>query len=269
MDGNRRFANKLGVQKIEGHSKGFDKLAETLQWCLDLGVNEVTVYAFSIENFKRSKDEVDGLMALERDKILRLIDEKDKLEEHGVCIRVIGNIRLLPSDLQKLIIEAMEITKNHNKAFLNVAFAYTSREEMSHAVQQVALGIKKKCLKEEDVDEKLIERCLYTHNSPSPDLLIRTSGEVRLSDFLLWQTSYSSIYFTNVLWPEFSLKDLCLAILHYQRNLPKIKDAIKITDEQLREQSTWEDGKRERVQKFLDDIEEEESRYRKLVLSQI
>jgi ditrans,polycis-polyprenyl diphosphate synthase len=94
---------------------------------------------------------------------------------------------------------------------------------MSHAVQQVALGIKKKCLKEEDVDEKLIEQCLYTHNSPSPDLLIRTSGEVRLSDFLLWQTSYSSIYFTNVLWPEFSLKDLCLAILHYQRNLPKIK----------------------------------------------
>ena len=141
----------------------------------------------------------------------------------------------------------MEITKNHNKAFLNVAFAYTckyhylqiltihfthfpfpAREEMSHAVQQVALGIKKKYLKEEDVDEKLIERGLYTHNSPSPDLLIRTSGEVRLSDFLLWQTSYSSIYFTNVLWPEFSLKDLCLAILHYQRNLPKIKVSIKL-----------------------------------------
>ncbi|XP_032788441.2 dehydrodolichyl diphosphate synthase complex subunit DHDDS isoform X3 [Daphnia magna] len=177
MDGNRRFANKSGVKKIEGHSKGFDKLTEVLHWCLLLGVNEVTVYAFSIENFRRSEEEVDQLMSLAREKFKRLLEEKDKLNEHGISIRVIGNIGLLPADLQKLVVESMESTKSNTEAVLNIAFSYTSREEMTHAVREVAWGVQEDLLKIDDITEDLIQKCLYTRHSLQPDLLIRTSGE--------------------------------------------------------------------------------------------
>lgn len=237
MDGNRRFAAKNNVQKVEGHSKGFDRLAETLKWCLDLGIPEVTVYAFSIENFKRSQEEVDGLMELARQKFQRLLEEKDKLKEHGVRIRVIGNLTLLPADLQALVAEAMQVTELHDKAFLNVAFAYTAREEMSSALAEVAAGLRAGNLQSDDVSEELISRCLYTSTSTEPDLLIRTSGETRLSDFLLWQVSYCCLYFTPVLWPEFSIWTLLKAVLYYQRSLPQLqalrtKAAITASSEQ-------------------------------------
>ncbi|XP_069680728.1 dehydrodolichyl diphosphate synthase complex subunit DHDDS [Periplaneta americana] len=222
MDGNRRYAKKNKVQKAEGHSQGFDKLAETLQWCLDLGIPEVTVYAFSIENFKRSQEEVDGLMELARQKFQRLLDEKDKLMENGVCIRVIGNLSLLPYDVQKLIAEAMILTKENNKAFLNVAFAYTAREEIAQAVRTVVSGVERGVLQLSDVSQQLLSNCLYTSTSPDPDLLIRTSGEVRLSDFLLWQVSCSCLYFTDVLWPEFSVWHLLAAVIKYQRSYAQL-----------------------------------------------
>ncbi|KAF2880569.1 hypothetical protein ILUMI_25607 [Ignelater luminosus] len=117
MDGNRRFAKKIHLKRKDGHTRGFDKLAETLQWCLVLGIKEVTVYAFSIENFKRSSDEVDTLMDLAREKYKRLMEEKDKLMAEGVCIRVIGNLELLPEDIRKLIAEAIIMTKDNNKVF--------------------------------------------------------------------------------------------------------------------------------------------------------
>ncbi|XP_015599506.1 dehydrodolichyl diphosphate synthase complex subunit DHDDS [Cephus cinctus] len=218
MDGNRRYANKKRVEKVEGHTKGFDKLAETLQWCLDLGIPEVTVYAFSIENFKRSKKEVDGLMELARQKFQRVLDEREMLMEHGVCIRVIGNLSLLPEDLIQTITKAMYITKDNNKAYLNVAFAYTSRDEITHAVKDVVEGVKAGDILPEDISEKLMSECLYTNCSPEPDLLIRTSGEVRFSDFLLWQTTCSCIYFADVLWPEFSVWDMLAAVFYYQRS---------------------------------------------------
>ncbi|XP_043362026.1 dehydrodolichyl diphosphate synthase complex subunit DHDDS isoform X7 [Dermochelys coriacea] len=153
MDGNRRYAQKCHVKRQQGHSEGFDKLAQTLRWCLNLDIREVTVYAFSIENFKRSKEEVDGLMELARQKFSRLLEEQENLKKHGVRIRVLGDLPLLPLDIQELIAQAVLATRNYNN----------------------------------DVSESLLDKCLYTNNSPNPDLLIRTSGEVRLSDFLLWQ----------------------------------------------------------------------------------
>lgn len=265
MDGNRRFANKCGVKKIEGHSKGFDKLTEVLQWCLSLGIKEVTVYAFSIENFRRSQEEVEQLMSLAREKFKRLLEEKDKLNEHGIGIRVIGNIALLPSDLQRLVVESMESTKSNTKAVLNIAFSYTSREEMTHAISEVAWGVQEDLLEIEDIDEELIQKCLYTRHSLKPDLLIRTSGEVRLSDFLLWQTTCCTLYFTHVLWPEFAIWDLCKAILHYQKNLPILMEAQRnscITRPLPYTKNS------ERIEHFLTEMEVKESQFRNHISTQ-
>ncbi|KYN31733.1 Dehydrodolichyl diphosphate synthase [Trachymyrmex septentrionalis] len=223
MDGNRRYANKQNLQKGEGHSKGFDKMTEMLNWCMDLGVVEVTVYAFSIENFKRSKEEVDGLMDLARQKFKRLLEEKEKLMDVGVCVRVIGNLSLIPEDLCKLVAEAMTITRENNKAFLNLAFAYTSRDEITHAIKDIIQGVKDADILPEDINEDLITDCLYTYKSPNPDLLIRTSGETRLSDFLMWQISNTCIYFTEVLWPEFNIWNFLSAIFYYQRCYPNLQ----------------------------------------------
>lgn len=232
MDGNRRFAQKKNLDRQEGHMQGFDKLAETLRWCKHLEIQEVTVYAFSIENFKRTKDEVDGLMALARQKFLRLLEEMDNLEKHGVCIRVLGDLNMLPLDLQQLIAKAVVSTKTHNKCFLNVCFAYTSRYEITNAVREMAWGVEKGLIKASDVSELLLSECLYSYNSPNPDLLIRTSGEVRLSDFLLWQTSHSCIVFQSVLWPEYSFWNLCEAIIQYQLNHKSIQKARDLHQEQ-------------------------------------
>ncbi|XP_039663042.1 dehydrodolichyl diphosphate synthase complex subunit DHDDS [Perca fluviatilis] len=198
MDGNRRFARKKNMERQEGHMQGFNKLAETLRWCKHLNIQEVTVYAFSIENFKRTKNEVDGLMELARQKFEKLLEERDNLEKHGVCIRVLGDLNMLPLDLQQLIAKAVVTTKAHNN----------------------------------DVSEPLLSECLYSSNSPNPDLLIRTSGEVRLSDFLLWQTSHSCLVFQSVLWPEYSFWNLCDAILQYQLNHKSIQKARDVHREQ-------------------------------------
>lgn len=159
--------------------------------CLELNIKEVTVYAFSIENFKRSPDEVDTLMTLARDKFSRIAEEKDKLTEKGVKIRVIGNLQLLPKDLQKSIAEAMLLTENNDKSILNVAFAYTSRDEITHSIATITKGVEEGVLVEEDLHHTLIDKCLYTNKSSDVDLLVRTSGEMRFSDFLLWQVRKS------------------------------------------------------------------------------
>uniref|UniRef100_A0A3B3TMZ9 Alkyl transferase n=1 Tax=Poecilia latipinna TaxID=48699 RepID=A0A3B3TMZ9_9TELE len=203
MDGNRRFARKKKLERHDGHMQGFNKLAETLRWCKHLNIPEVTVYAFSIENFKRSKEEVDGLLDLARQKFERLLEEQENLEKHGVCIRVLGDLNMLPLDLQEVIAKAVVMTKNHNN----------------------------------DVSEALLSECLYSSNSPNPDLLIRTSGEVRLSDFLLWQTSHSCLVFQSVLWPEYSFWNLCEAIVQYQLNHKSIQKARELhRDEQALQQ---------------------------------
>lgn len=155
--------------------------------CLELQIKEVTVFAFSIENFKRSQDEVDTLLSLAREKFAKLMDEKEKLSEKGIKIRVIGNMELLPKDLQKSIAEAMLLTKDNDKSILNVAFAYTSRDEITHSIKTIVKGVEDNELKHEDLHHSLIDECLYTNKSSHVDLLVRTSGEMRFSDFLLWQ----------------------------------------------------------------------------------
>lgn len=158
---------------------------------LELEIKEVTVYAFSIENFSRPQDEVDALMTLAREKFSRLMDEKEKLQEKGIRIRVIGNLHLLPEDLQKSIAEAMLLTKNNHKSILNVAFAYTAREEITNSIKTIMEGVENSKLEPEDLYHGLIDECLYTNKCNPVDLLVRTSGEMRFSDFLLWQVCFS------------------------------------------------------------------------------
>lgn len=187
MDGNRRYARSEQMPKIAGHSKGFDKLTQCLRWCLDLGIQEVTAFAFSIENFKRSQEEVDDLQNLAIDKFEKLINDLAKLQEHGVRLRVIGNIAMLPLQLQKLIAKATLATEKNDKLFLNVAMAYTARDEMTEAMEMILEYGGQHQLQSEDIDAELLDRCLYSQPLTTPDLLIRTSGENRLSDFLMWQ----------------------------------------------------------------------------------
>ncbi|XP_045763624.1 dehydrodolichyl diphosphate synthase complex subunit DHDDS isoform X2 [Maniola jurtina] len=217
MDGNRRYAKKLSVGSTEGHNKGFDKLSEVLKWCLDLGIPEVTVYAFSIENFKRSQDEVDALMELASDKFKRLLEEIDQINEWGVRMHVAGRLSLLPAELQALVSKAMLATRQNNKLRLNIAYSYTGRDEISRAASYIIDSVKNKELTADDIDEDLISQTL---DLGEPELLVRTSGEVRLSDFMLWQVNRTVLYFTDVLWPEFTIWNLLAAIIHFQRHAP-------------------------------------------------
>lgn len=242
MDGNRRYAKKFNVNVSDGHSKGFDKLSETLKWCLDLGIPEVTVYAFSIENFKRTKEEVNALMDLSREKFKRLLEEIDQINEWGVRLNVPGRISLLPDDLQVLVSKAMLATRHNNKLQLNIAYAYTGRDEISRAASNIVDGIKNNELSPDDIDEDLVSQ---TMDLGEPELLIRTSGEVRLSDFMLWQVSNTVLYFSDVLWPEFSIWNLMAAIIHFQRHatpMSQDKESNLIREEFLKnlEYKKWQ-----------------------------
>ncbi|KAG0698435.1 Dehydrodolichyl diphosphate synthase complex subunit DHDDS [Chionoecetes opilio] len=217
MDGNRRYARREQREPLAGHTQGFHKLAEVLCWCRDLGIRHVTAYAFSIENFKRSKSEVDGLMELAAEKLSKILEEKDKLAEHGVCINVLGDLSLLPSSIQRMAAQAMLATRHNSCFFLNLAIAYTGREEITSAVQELVWGVAEDWLQSSDVNEGLLEACLYGSGNQEPDLLLRTSGEQRLSDFLLWQSAFSCLFFTQVLWPDFSIWHLFGAVFFYQR----------------------------------------------------
>jgi len=231
---------------------GFDRLANTLEWCRDMGVNEVTVYAFSIENFKRTEHEVDGLMDLAKRKFRELLDDKATVAKHGVRFRFFGDISRLPADLQQLLAEISLFTRDFDKAFINVCLAYTAQDEMARAVKAVTLGVEKGLIEAEDINESLISKCLDTRSSPDPDLLVRTSGEARMSDFMLWQSSTCCLHFENVLWPDFSFYHLCMAVLHYQRNFTAIQDIRK----QIRQATDEETGDPTRIAQFLDWFEQ-------------
>ncbi|KAH8021543.1 hypothetical protein HPB51_015939 [Rhipicephalus microplus] len=249
MDGNRRFARKQNMRSVEGHVQGFDKLAEVLYWCSELGVTEVTVYAFSIENFKRSKDEVDGLLDLALQKLRNMLNEMDKIHEHGVCIRVLGNLSYLPVELQQVVAEVVHETQGNSRCFLNICLSYTSRDEICKAMQELATGVEKGILSPNDVSEAALSQAMYSRKSRDPELLIRTSGEVRLSDFMLWQSSRSVIEFTTVLWPEFTIWHLLAAILCYQRQCGLV-EAFKSA--RPRERHSADDLS---LQRFIDDVE--------------
>ena len=225
MDGNRRFAKKSMIDKIDGHSLGFDKLGEVLQWCQTLGVSQVTVYAFSAENFKRSEKEVDDLMELARKKFSKVLQQKDKLHEHGVRICFVGELHRLPKDLQNIVYDLNSSTAGNAKCRLNVCVAYTSRIEMKNAISKIHKDVQDGSTLTHEITEQLFERTL---DIPKVDLLVRTSGEVRLSDFLLWQASYSCLSFVKCLWPEFSIWSFFWSILEYQWSYKEIVKARDI-----------------------------------------
>ncbi|VIO99693.1 Uncharacterized protein BM_BM5483 [Brugia malayi] len=187
---------------------GIRRLPKVMQWCREFGVKEVTVYALSLENFKRSRTEVDDLMTLFEHKLLQLLDERDKLTENGIRIQFFGNLKHLPRKLQQYMAKIELLTREHNSGTVNVCIAYTSQDELRRAFVTIAHGIQKGLLTTTDINECLISRCLDSRFSRDPDLLIRTSGETRLSDFLLWQCSKCQIYFDGVLWPNFDYWNL-------------------------------------------------------------
>lgn len=216
MDGNRRYADKANINKADGHKQGFNTLAKVLSWCRELGVNHVTLYAFSIENFKRTPEEVDSIMNLAREKCDSILDELDKVNEAGIRVRIAGDLSLLPKDLQAKITKIETMTCNNDKAYLNICLAYTSRHELVSAIQKLSKQVHHDgTLNPEDIDQQVFEENLHLPR-PFPDLIIRTSGEVRLSDFMLWQSQRSTLMFVDALWPEITIWDFMKAIFHFQ-----------------------------------------------------
>jgi tritrans,polycis-undecaprenyl-diphosphate synthase [geranylgeranyl-diphosphate specific] len=216
MDGNRRYSKIQGnMDVIKGHEKGVDTLEKVLDWTIDLGIKIITVYAFSTENFNRSKHEVDGLMDLFVKNFKRLTTN-EKIHRNHVKVQVVGRTDLLPDDVKDAIKEAEESTKDYKDRLFNLAIGYDGRLEIVDAVKKVYKEIEEGKLSIDDVNEEIIGKNLYTGGLDDPNLIIRTSGEERLSGFLLWQSSYSELYFCDSLWPEFRKTDFLRAIRDYQ-----------------------------------------------------
>ncbi|GMR31773.1 hypothetical protein PMAYCL1PPCAC_01968, partial [Pristionchus mayeri] len=255
MDGNRRYArsNALG-SVVRGHECGFKQLTKILEWCSELSVEEVTVYAFSIENFKRSEEEVNGLMRLAEEKFNLLLAESDKLAEGQIRFRFLGDLSLLSPRLRALVAQITLATQHYTKGTVNVCMPYTSTDEMARALEKIREGVQRGMINEEHISEWLISRCLDTGHSSDPDLLIRTSGEKRLSDFLMYQISTTHLHFSPVMWPEFGFVDLCKALLSYQyyhTEISKTRDRLD-SNEPL-------ENERVELEPFFDWIEDQRS----------
>lgn len=213
MDGNGRWAKKRNMPRLYGHRQSMEAVRTIIQSCVDLGVKYLTLYAFSTENWKRPKDEVDGLMSL---MVEFFNKEIDQLYKKGVKIRILGNLDKMPENAKKCALDAMEKTINNNILGLNIALNYGGRADVIHAVKQIAHKIKSGDLDVEDINEEMFGGFLYTKDLPDPDLMIRTGGETRTSNFLIWQLSYAELWFTNTYWPDFTKETLCNAIYDYQ-----------------------------------------------------
>ncbi len=215
MDGNRRYSKLQGnMNAIEGHKRGVDTLENVLEWCIDLGIDIVTVYAFSTENFKRSQEEVRDLMKLFVDSFLSISTNK-KIHKNEVRLQAVGKLDLFPEDVRDAIKDAEQSTKKYDKRLINIAMGYDGRIEIVDAFKKIAQQVKDGEIEPEEIDEKMINDNLYTAGLEDPNLVIRTSGEERLSGFLLWQSSYSELYFTDSLWPELRKVDFLRAIRSY------------------------------------------------------
>ncbi|MEM7772252.1 MAG: isoprenyl transferase [Cyanobacteria bacterium P01_A01_bin.37] len=214
MDGNGRWATSRGLPRSVGHRKGVDTLKSLLRCCKDWGINALTAYAFSTENWSRPLEEVEFLMTL-FERVLR--QELDEMVREDVHICFVGHLDELPQKLQQMIRHSMEATQNNTAIQFTIAKNYGGRQEISHACRQIAAKIHQGLLTPDDVDESMIERHLYTAGTRDPDLLIRTSGEMRLSNFLLWQTAYSELYVTDTLWPDFDRFAFHQALQSYQQ----------------------------------------------------
>jgi len=218
LDGNRRWARDQGKEPWEGHRVGGEHVKDFLEWCLNLGITSVTLYAFSTENFQRNNKEVEELMKV-YEKALHEVLASDVLEKYNVRVSAIGRKNLLPENLQKLIAEVETSTKDNTRFYLNVALAYGGRAEIVDATRKIAAMVKEGKLEPENIDEKIIADHLYTAHLPQqdPDLIIRTGNESRLSNFLLWQAAYSELFIVDVYWPDFREIDLQRVIRSYQQ----------------------------------------------------
>ena len=208
MDGNRRWAKLKNLPSAMGHKKGVESLKTTLRACDDFGIKYLTVYAFSTENWNRKQEEVDFLMDLF---CKTLENETKEMHEKNVVIKFIGDLSKLPEKLQNILDASVELTKNNTGVNLQIAFNYGSRDEIVHAMKNIA----QKGIRPEDITEEIISKELYTANIPDPDLLIRTGGEMRISNYLLWQIAYSEFYVTQKFWPEFDKEALVEAITEF------------------------------------------------------
>ena len=211
MDGNRRFATDLGLAPYAGHLFGRDKVEEVLGWCFELKIKNLTLYAFSTENFKRDTGEVELLMKLCKNELDKAAKDS-RIHKNQVKVRVIGHIESLPKDLRESARVLLNETKNYDKYSLNIALAYGGREEIVRAIRNIAKDVKGGSLKIKDITEPTVSKYMYTNELPDPDLILRTSGEERISNFLLWQLAYSELYFSDVFWPVFSKRDFLKAI---------------------------------------------------------
>lgn len=214
MDGNGRWAKRQGLPRIMGHKRGVDALKDLLRCCKDWGVEALTAYAFSTENWGRPLEEVDFLMTL-FERVLR--KELREMIEENVCIRFVGNLDALPRSLQAEIRRSMLETENNRGIRFTVATNYGGRQEILQACRAIAHQVQQGLLQPDDIDEALFERHLYTAGICDPDLLIRTSGEMRISNFLLWQMAYAEMYITETLWPDFDRSEFHRALCAYQQ----------------------------------------------------
>ena len=218
LDGNRRWASEKALNPWFGHEKGAERVDQLLGWCLKLGVKSMTLYAFSTENFRRSKNEVEEIMRIAQEQFRKILTD-ERIHKNKVHVKVIGRLSLLPKDLQQLIMDVENATQGYDEHFLNLAIAYGGRAEIVDAARKIADRVHEGELIPEEIDEQVFEKYLYTSHmsKQDPDLIIRTSGEERLSGFLLWQSAYSELCFLDVYWPGFRFIDLLRAVRTFQK----------------------------------------------------
>ncbi|HOP35586.1 MAG TPA: isoprenyl transferase [Syntrophales bacterium] len=213
MDGNGRWAKQRSLKRIEGHRKGAQSVREIVRACREIGVRYLTLFAFSVENWQRPREEVTALMVLLRE---YLLSELEEMLENGISLRSIGNVEALPPLIRETLAEIEDKTKGNDRMTLTLALSYGGRDEIVTAAREIARRSRAGTLKEEEITKETFSRFLFTAAMPDPDILIRTSGEYRISNFLLWQMAYTELYFTDVLWPDFSREHLLRAIADYQ-----------------------------------------------------
>jgi len=227
MDGNGRWAKQKGLFRSKGHEKGTTAVRETVEAAAQLGIPYLTLYAFSTENWNRPKLEVETLMRL---LVSSLKKEIKTLQENNIKLNAIGNIDALPKKAQKELQEVISLTKSNTRVTLTLALSYGSREEIIKTIKEISHKVKNNLISPENIDESVLNNHLYTHDLPDVDLLIRTSGEQRISNFLLWQIAYAELYFTKTLWPDFNKEGFYEAILNYQnreRRFGKTSEQLK------------------------------------------
>ncbi|HQW85882.1 MAG TPA: isoprenyl transferase [Flavobacteriales bacterium] len=213
MDGNGRWATRQGEHRVVGHTSGVKAVRDTLVGATEIGIRHLTLYAFSTENWNRPQAEVDALMDL---LVRTLMSEVDSLNENGVRLNAIGDLESLPGDCHAILQQAMARTAHNDRITLTLALSYSARWELVHMARRLAREVAEGRLRTEDIDEAAVAAHLTTAGMPDPELLIRTSGEQRVSNFLLWQIAYAELYFSSVLWPDFRKEDLFEAVLDYQ-----------------------------------------------------